>query len=285
MHDSPHPPIPPSPRPESPLHSVPPSPSPDPPVPASPHLRVLLADDHRLMIEGISNLLLMNGIEVAGIANDGLEAAAMAGQLHPDLILMDIRMPRCDGLSATRLIKAAQPEMKIIMLTTSTENQDLFEAIKSGACGYLLKTMRVEAFVEALHEAEQGIPPFSPGLAARLLDEFARLSKKLDTETGGEEDAEKRRSGDTETRGQGEAGIISPHPPITSSPSPDLTERQAEVLRLVAGGLTYNEVGRQLSLSERTVRFHMTKIIDRLHLYNRAQVLEYARKLGIKPLE
>lgn len=235
-------------------------------------MRILLVDDHRLIVEGILNLLALHGIEVVGIANDGLEGVAMAAQLKPDLILMDIRMPRLDGLSATRLIKAAQPEMKIIMLTTSAEDQDLFDAVKSGASGYLLKSMRSEAFIEALHEVEQGIPPFSPGLAARLLDEFARLSKNQDTGTAGE--------GDVGSRTHGEAENLSPPLPSSGSPYPDLTERQAEVLELVAQGLTYKEVGARLYLTERTVRFHMTQIMSRLHLFNRAEVLEFARRMG-----
>ncbi|OGO34845.1 MAG: hypothetical protein A2W35_19735 [Chloroflexi bacterium RBG_16_57_11] len=239
--------------------------SPRPPISASPRLRVLLVDDHRLVIEGISNLLKVHGIEVVGIANDGLEAVAMAQQLSPDLILMDIRMPRCDGLSATRMIKAAQPEIRIAMLTTSTEDQDLFEAVKSGACGYLLKSMSGDAFIEALHGAEQGIPPFSPGLAALLLDEFARLSDA----------AEQRPPTD---RPEPKKPAI-----IERLEADGLTDRQVEVLQLVASGLTYKEVGEQLYLSERTVRFHMTQIMNRLHLYNRNQVLAYAGKLGIKP--
>ena len=228
-------------------------------------MRVLLADDHRLVIEGISNLLAAHGIEVVGIANDGLEAVAMAQQLSPDLILMDIRMPRCDGLSATRMIKAEQPELRIVMLTTSTEDQDLFEAVRCGACGYLLKSMSGDAFIAALHEAGQGIPPFSPGLAARLLDEFARLS------CAAEQTAAPSRPDPEELAVQ------------ERLEADGLTERQAEVLRLVASGLTYKEVGAQLSLSERTVRFHMTQIMNRLHLYNRTQVLTYAGKLGIRP--
>jgi two-component system NarL family response regulator len=250
-------------------------------TPEAPHPRVLLADDHRLVIEGISNLLSINGIKVVGIANDGLEAVALAQTLRPDLILMDVRMPRCDGLSATRLIKAAQPEMKIVMLTTSTESQDLFEAVKSGASGYLLKTMGRDAFLSALRDAEQGIPPFAPGLAALLLSEFARMA-----------------GGEGETRGQGNTESDSPyarvpasplhdtsaptHPHVPDSPNP-LTAHQSEILSLVAGGLTYNEVAAQLSISERTVRYQMTKIMDRLHLYNRAQVLAYAGKMGLKP--
>ncbi len=225
-------------------------------------MRVLLADDHRLIVEGLSNLLAVHGIEVAGIAGDGLEAVAMAQQLHPDLILMDIRMPRCDGLSATRQIKAEQPEIKIVMLTTSAEDQDLFESVKSGACGYLLKSMSGEAFIEALRGLEQGIPPFSPGLAARLLDEFARLAVKgKESETEGHTAMEKQGGGEA-ARGE-------------------LTERQTEVLRLVADGLTYREVAERLSLGERTVRFHMSEIIARLHLYNRSQVLAYVGKHGL----
>ena len=228
-------------------------------------MRVLLADDHRLVVEGISNLLSIYGIEVAGIANDGLEAVSLARELQPDLILMDVRMPRCDGLSATRQIKAAQPDMKIIMLTTSGESQDLFEAVRSGACGYLLKTMGREAFIEALRDAEQGVPPFSAGLASQLLDEFARLEQSdADRDTRAELRAGRpRRSGTT-----GRSGA---------------DPRQAEVLRLVAWGLTYREVGEQLGISERTVRYQMTKIMDRLHLYNRAQVLAYAARLTLKP--
>ncbi len=213
-------------------------------------MKVLLADDHRMLAEGLSNLLAAHGIQVLGIAGDGLEALAMAQALLPDLILMDIRMPRCDGLAATCQIKAELPEMRIVMLTTSAEDQDLFEAVKSGACGYLLKSMSGDAFIEALQGLDQGVPPFSPGLAARLLDEFARLAE------GKKEEAAK---------------------------GSDLTERQTEVLRLVAGGLTYKEVGERLSLSERTVRFHMAEMMSRLHLQNRAQVLAYAGKLGLKP--
>jgi len=232
--------------------------SPRPPITASPslsHLRVLLADDHRLLIEGLRNLLAAHGIEVLGIASDGVEAVAMAQRLCPDLILMDIRMPHCDGLSATRQIKARQPEIKIVMLTTSAEDQDLFEAVKSGACGYLLKSMSGDAFIEALRGLEQGIPPFSPGLAAKLLSEFARLTERRQGE------GERGREGDVEGAG--------------------LTKRQVEVLRLVADGLTYKEVGERLYLSERTVRFHMAEMIARLHLQNRSQVIAYAARFGL----
>jgi two-component system NarL family response regulator len=221
-------------------------------------MRVLLVDDNRLMLEGLKNLLAAHGIEVLGIASNGREGEAMAQALHPDLILMDIRMPVCDGLEATRIIKARQPEIKIVMLTTSINDEDLFDAIKSGACGYLIKNMSGEAFIEALRGLEQGTPPFSPGLAAALLEEFARLASG----TKGRGEAEKGEQGEAEKGG--------------------LTERQTEVLRLVAAGLGYKEVGQRLALSERTVRYHMAEIMNRLHLENRAQVIAYAGKRDLK---
>ena len=221
-------------------------------------MRILLVDDHRLLVEGLRNLLTSHGIEVVGAAGDGLEAVAQARALNPDLILMDIRMPRCNGLCATRLIKAKQPEVKIVMLTTSAEDEDLFEAIKSGACGYLVKSVGGDEFIEALCGLEQGVPPFSPGLAARLLAEFARL--------GGQPH---------ELAGR-EAGAAS----VTET-YVELTERQTEVLKLVAAGLTYKEVGARLALSERTVRYHMAEIMDHLHLKHRSQVIAYAGRLGL----
>jgi two-component system NarL family response regulator len=223
-------------------------------------MRVLVVDDHRLLSEAVSNLLAAHGIDVLGIASDGEEAIALTQKLDPDVILMDIRMPRCDGLSATRQIKALRPDIQILMLTTSAEDQDLFESVKSGAAGYLLKSISGNDFIEALRGLEQGTPPFSPGLASRLLGEFAKLSSTEDGLSG-----TTRRLKDSEGLAKG------------------LTERQTEVLRLVAEGLTYREVGERLSLSERTVRFHMTEIISRLHLQNRNQVIAYAGKLGLKP--
>jgi DNA-binding NarL/FixJ family response regulator len=220
-------------------------------------MRVLLADDHRLLLEGLANLLEAHGIEVAGVANDGLQAFALARSLKPDLILMDIRMPRCNGLDATRRIKAEMPDARIVILTTFTDDEDLFEAVRSGASGYLLKSMDAEELVEALHQAQQGIPPFSPGLAAKLLSEFARLS------TGEPEKPEER------------------EPQVDGESNSELTERQKEVLTLVAEGLSYKEVGLKLSLSPRTIKYHMAEIMEKLHLENRAQVLAYAGKMGM----
>jgi len=225
-------------------------------------MRVLLVDDNRLMLEGLQDLLEAHSIQVAGTALDGTEAIALARKLKPDVILMDIRMPGCDGLAATRLIKAEMPEARIVILTTSTEDKDLFEAVKSGACGYLLKSMDVAELVDALDQAQQGTPPFSPGLAAKLLDEFARMSNPAAAGSAPS-------PGDTD-----EAAARSA-----------LTRRQIEVLRLVSEGLSYKEVGARLYLSPRTVKYHMAEIMNRLHLDNRAQVLAYAGRMGWKDSE
>ncbi len=224
----------------------------------SSRMRILIVDDHALLVEGLSALLESRGFDVVGTAGNGQEGVEKALLLEPDLVLMDIRMPCCDGLAATRAIKARRPEIAIVMLTTSAEDEDLFEAVKSGATGYLLKSTRGAAFVEALQGLAEGAPPFSPGLAARLLREFAQLSER--------------------TRGLDAAAV--PAPPAAQQ-APSLTERQTEVLRLVASGLTYKEVGVQLALSAHTVRYHMSEIMRILHLENRSQIIAYAGKLKL----
>jgi DNA-binding NarL/FixJ family response regulator len=230
-------------------------------------MRVLIADDHPLLVDGLCSLLEAHGIEVAGTVGDGQAAVSEALRLEPDLVLMDIRMPVMDGLAATRLIKAQRPDMKVLIVTTSAEDADLFEAIKSGASGYLLKVTRGPAFIEALRGLEQGVPPFSPGLAERMMREFARIGGG---ETGRHGDSETRRRGDTETRRQEEGE--------TESSSSLLTHRQMEVLRLVAEGFTYKQVGAKLGLAEVTVRYHLGEIMNLLHLENRSQVIAYATK-------
>jgi len=219
-------------------------------------MNVLLVDDHRLLLEGLTNLLEAHGVEVGGTARDGWEAVALARALRPDVILMDISMPNCDGLAATRLIRAEWRDARIVILTTSSDDHDLFEAVKSGACGYLLKSMNAEELVEAIEQAHQGVPPFSPGLAAKLLGEFARLS---------------------------DPSVSEPLPPPTvlPEPRPGLTERQQQVLALVAEGLSYKEVGARLGLAPRTVKYHMSEIMAALHLEHRAQVLAYAGRMGL----
>jgi DNA-binding NarL/FixJ family response regulator len=211
-------------------------------------MRVLLADDHPLFIEGLKSLLTARGWEVTGTARDGLEALELARQLHPDVILMDIEMPRLDGIAATRLIKAEFPAVHIVMLTMSSDKAHLFEAIKSGASGYLLKTQPTEEFFQQLMQISQGDAPLSPGMAMQIVKEFERQG-----------------NGGATTMGMA------------------LTARQVEVLTLVSAGFTYKEVGAKLFLSERTVKYHMGEILQRLHLKTRAEVLEYTRRQGYKP--
>ena len=231
-------------------------------------MRVLIADDHSLFVDGVCSLLEAHGIEVVGTVGNGQAAVAEALRLEPDLVLMDLNMPVCNGLAATCLIKAQRPEMKIVVLTTSAEDEDLFEAIKSGACGYLLKVTAAPALIEALHGLEQGVPPFSPGLAERLLREFVRLAEAVRPENR-----------ETPRRADGETVSASPH--LRVSASGRLTERQMDVLRLVSAGLTYKEVGATLALSEVTVRYHMGEIMRLLHLENRSQVIAYAGEHGL----
>lgn len=217
----------------------------------SPRLRVLLVDDHPLFLDGLKNLLTSRGVEVVGKARDGLEALDKARTLTPDLVLMDIHMPRCDGVAATRLIKAERPGIRIVMLTMSAEDEDLFAAIKSGARGYLLKTLDTEEFFALFHSLAHGEVAFSPGLAARVLQEFAR---------------------------EGQEGSLAAKSPAAGAA---LSPRQVEVLTLVSQGMTYKEAAARLGLSERTIKYHMGEIMDRLHLENRAEVLAYARAAGL----
>lgn len=212
-------------------------------------MRILLVDDHTLFLQSLKMLLAANQYQVVGTAGDGREALKQARLLSPELILMDIEMPVYDGLAATRLIKAKMPEIKIVMLTVSSSDDNLFEAVKSGASGYLLKSQPAERFLELLGQVEQGGAALPPELAARLLAEFARQAQHLESSQ--------------------------------LDSSADLTDRQREILTLVAQGLTYPQVGETLYLSVPTVRYHMGQILERLHLENRAQVIAYAARHGL----
>jgi DNA-binding NarL/FixJ family response regulator len=209
---------------------------------------VLLVDDHALFRAGIASLLRAWDIEVVGQAGDGFEALDLARNLRPDLILMDITMPRCNGLEATRLIMAEMPESRIVVMTVSHEDRDLFEAIKSGAEGYLLKDMSEEEFSQTLSRVEAGEALLSAGLAKKVLDEFVRLSHEGSTQRPGEH---------------------------------ELTERERQVLQFVAGGATNREIAASLSVSENTVSFHVKNILAKLHLKNRVQAVAYAFHSGL----
>lgn len=223
-------------------------------------IRVLLVDDHSLFLEGLRNLLESEGVQVVGSAGDGFNALAQARRLRPDVILMDIQMPRCDGVMATRLIKSELPDCKIVMLTMSDDEQDLFDAVKSGASGYLLKRLDADDFFRYLTELNSGHAPFSPGLADKILREFANQSSKAELPSASSGDE----TDDTPASQPGQ-----------------LTSRQIQILTLVAQGQTYRQVAETIGLSERTVKYHMSEILDRLHLDNRAQVIAYAAQIGL----
>jgi len=213
-------------------------------------MNVLLADDHALFRDGIRSLLEARGVQVVGEAGDGVEAVDAALRLRPDVVLMDIAMPRMDGLEATRLIKARAPEIKIVMLTVSDEDRALFEAIKSGAQGYLLKNLQAEEFFMLLQGVERGEAPVTRRLAGRILEEFGRRPER--------------------------------EPPHAQD---ELTEREREVLLAVSGGASNRDVAAALHISENTVKFHMKNILDKLHLRSRSEVIAYAARLGWLPPE
>ncbi len=214
-------------------------------------MKILLVDDHALFRESLQNLLALHGYQVVATAGDGLEALELARRLHPDLILMDIEMPGCDGLTATRLIKAEMPDTKIVMLTVAQQDESLFEAIKSGASGYLLKSSRASQLLGQLGQIAEGRVALSPGLADKILEEFARMGRQLESNSERVE------------------------------ATADLTARQREILTLIAQGMTYEEMGKTLGLSERTIRYHMGEILQQLHLENRSQVIAYAARMGL----
>lgn len=209
-------------------------------------MRVLLADDHALFRAGISSLLRAWGQEVVGEAANGIEALALSRKLRPDLVLMDISMPDCNGLQATRLIKAELPDTRIVIVTVSDDDANLFEAIKSGAEGYLLKDASGDELRRTLEAVVSGEPALSSGLATKILGEFVRLTQEGPKES-----------------------------------SDALTPREQEVLQLVTQGATNTEVAAKLHLSRHTVNFHVKNILHKLHLKNRTQAVAYAVRTGL----
>ena len=211
-------------------------------------MRILIADDHTLFRDSLRSLLTSHGFEIVGEARDGGEAIELTRRLQPEIVLMDLSMPGLDGLSATRLISAEMPQVKVIVLTASDDDAKLFEAIKSGAQGYLLKNLESKEFFALLEGVGRGEPALTPLLASKLLQEFAR-----------------------------------PPRPASESHDPDaLTDREREVLELLVRGVTSNrKLAKNLGVSENTVKFHVRNILDKLHLHNRAQVVGFALRHGM----
>lgn len=210
-------------------------------------IRILVVDDHPLFRKGI--IYMLNSHEdmaVVGEASDGNEAFQLAKELMPDLVLMDVQMPGCNGLEATRLIMKEMPYIKIVMLTFSDDNRDLFEAIKSGAQGYLLKSLEPEELANMLRGVFRDEAPISPTTASRILREFGR-----------------------QARPDGRPSIR------------DLTPREVELLRLVASGASNQEMADELVVTEHTVKNHLRNILRKLHLRNRVQAAVFAVREGL----
>ena len=214
----------------------------------SDRIHVLVADDHIVVRQGIRALLATEpDIEVVGEAENGQEAVVKADRLRPDVILMDLVMPEMDGVEAIRRITARQPEARILVLTSFATDDKAFPAIKAGALGYLLKDSGPEELVGAIHQVHQGESSLHPTIARRLLQELSRPSER--------------------------------------PPTPDpLTEREVEVLRLVARGRSNQEIADELVISEATARTHVSNILHKLHLASRTQAALYAIREGFASL-
>ena len=208
-------------------------------------IRVLVADDHALYRRGLEMVLGQeDGIEIVGEASDGAEAIRRAEELLPDVVLMDIRMPRRSGIEACTAIKDVVPSTKIVILTISDEESDLYEAVRAGANGYLLKDVPGEEIAAGIRAVAGGQSLISPSMASKLLTEFASMIKK------------------SEERPQ--------------LPVPRLTDRELEVLKLVAQGLNNREIAKRLFISENTVKNHVRNILEKLQLHSRMEAVMYA---------
>ena len=216
---------------------------------SEPVIRVLTVDEHAIVRKGIRALLATEkDIQVVGEAEHGAQAVELAQSLKPDVILMDLVMPVMDGIEATRRITARQPEIKILVLTSFAADDKVFPAIKAGALGYLLKDSGPEALLAAIHEVYRGEPSLEPSIARKVLLELS-------------------------------------HPAHEETTSDPLTERELEVLRLIAQGLSNREIAEQLVVAEITVRSHVSSILSKLHLASRTQAALYAIKSGLASLD
>ncbi len=207
-------------------------------------IRVLVVDDHALFRRGLEMVLEQEpDIEVVGEAGDGSQAVQKSIETAPDIVLMDVRMPRGSGIEACLAIKEAVPSAKIIMLTISDEELDLYEAIKAGATGYLLKEISIEEVASAIRAVQNGQSLISPSMASKLLTEFAIMVKRGDEKE--------------------------------QVPTPRLTDREMEVLRLVARGLNNRDIAKELFISENTVKNHVRNILEKLQLHSRMEAVVY----------
>lgn len=214
-------------------------------------IRVLLVDDQALFREGLGTLLsLHQDIEIVGEAGNGEEALHVAASLNPDVILMDLRMPVMDGVAATRLLKERGNPARVIVLTTFDDDETVFDGLRAGAVGYLLKDVPSEKLIEAIHAADRGESFLQPSIAAKVLAEFARLEERAIP------------------------------PPQTALIEP-LSDRELEIIKLMAVGESNKEIAARLFITEGTVKNHVTNILGKLGVRDRTQAALRARELGI----
>ncbi|MEZ4521745.1 MAG: response regulator transcription factor [Thermomicrobiales bacterium] len=211
-------------------------------------MRILIADDHPLFRDGVASLLRARGHDIVAVAENGKEAIDLTRALQPDLVLMDLRMPEIDGLTATRIISTEMPHIKIFIITVSDEDDDLYDAIKSGAAGYVIKNVPSEEFFELLDAVVQGKSGLPPALARKVLAEY--------TDDGRNDED------------NGDAG--------------SLTRRELDVLSLMVAGVTSTrDLADHLVISDNTVKYHLRNILNKLHLNNRAAVVAHAVRHGL----
>ena len=211
-------------------------------------IRTMIVDDHALFRRGLEMVLDEEGdIELVGQASDGTEAVEKAAESLPDVVLMDIRMPRSSGIEACRAMKEAAPSAKIVILTISDEEEDLFEAIRAGASGYLLKDIPLDEVADTVRAVYGGQSLINPSMAGKLLTEFATLAK---------------READTD--------------PTQEVPAPRLTEREMQVLKLVARGMNNRDIAKELFISENTVKNHVRNILEKLQIHSRMEAVMVA---------
>ena len=209
-------------------------------------IRVMIVDDHSVVREGIRTYLdLEERFIIVGEAANGREAADKVPALKPDVVLMDLLMPEMDGIAATRAIKQVSPDVKVIVLTSFTDDEHIMPAIEAGATGYLLKDVSAEDLAKAIEGAYQGQAQLHPEVARKLMDQVRQPRR------------------------------------VTEQPGETLTPREMEVLRLIASGMSNKEIGRQLVMTERTVKGHVSNILGKLNLQDRTQAALYAVRHGL----
>jgi DNA-binding NarL/FixJ family response regulator len=220
-------------------------------------VRVLVVDDHPIWRDAAARSLAEAGHVVTGTARDGAQALRVATATRPDVVLLDLNLPDCSGAEVTRRLLTAMPGVRVLMLSASGERQDVLDAVTAGASGYLLKSAEARELIEAVQATAAGHAVFTPGLAGLVLGEYRRLAQAEGAPPGSA------------------AGRSGPA-------APELTERETEILRLVATGLTYPQIASRLTLSPRTVQNHVQNTLSKLQLHNKAQLVRYALERGVE---